>query len=211
MVVWHFYRGFDRVNEVVCGLYIVSGFISLGFDLLFCVAWFLIKAIRIILVPLVFGASIIPTQSIVLLTVILLSLSFSPFFILLSFLFESISSRSYFPFIWYFMLIWDFKVRPHFINAFALINKREERNGWTRTVLLKGHLFLLSFFVRDKCLFSLFLVLILSAADLFFPLRTIFSATYFFSAAHFFYGSSQFFPSLNCFYSSLFSVYLVFF
>ena len=102
--------------------------------------------------------------------------SFSPFFILLSFLFESISSRSYFPFIWYFMLIWDFKVRRHFINAFALINKQEERNGWTRTVLLKGHLFLLSLFVRDKCLFCLFLVLILSNAHLFLPPLTIFSA-----------------------------------
>ena len=96
----------------------------------FCIAWFWIKAIRIIVVPL------LCTGSIVLLIKILLSLSFSPFFILLSFLFESISLRSYFPFIWYFILIWDFKVRRHFTNynALTLINKQEERNSWTRAV-----------------------------------------------------------------------------
>ena len=58
------------------------------------------------------------------------------------------------------------------------------------TVLLKGNLFLLSFFVRDKCLFSLFLMFILSAAP-------------FFSAAH--YSC----PSL--FLSSLTQIFFFFF
>ena len=58
-------------------------------------------------------------------------------------------------------------------------------------MLLKGHLFLLSFFVRDKCLFSLFLILILYDVptfffrrSLFFPPLTFFLPLTFFTALH---------------------------
>lgn len=74
----------------------------------------------------------------------------------------------------------------HNIRQIWTIGKRgtkpTKRNSKTRiTELLKGHLFFISFFVRDKCL-SLFLFFFLSW---FCPPLT-FSATYFFSAAHFF-------------------------
>ena len=69
--------------------------------------------------------------------------------------------------------------------------KNEKKFGpnsplWRITVLLKGHLVLLSFFVRDKCLFSPFLILILSAAHFYF------GHSLFFSAAHFFFRRSLF-------------------
>ena len=58
------------------------------------------------------------------------------------------------------------------------------------TVLLKGHLFLLSFFVRGKSLS--FLILILSAAHFFFPPLTFFSANHSFRPLPFFFRRSLF-------------------
>ena len=53
-------------------------------------------------------------------------------------------------------------------------------------MLLKGHLFLLSFYVRDKCLYLLFFILILSAAHFFFCLPPTFFPLYFFCCPPFF-------------------------
>ena len=74
-----------------------------------------------------------------------------------------------------------------------------------RTVLLKGHLFLLCFFVRDKCLFSLFCNLDFVRRPLFFChslflRRSLFFRRLLFSVAHFFFRRSLFFRLFTIFF-----------
>ena len=75
-----------------------------------------------------------------------------------------------------------------FISSNSSLKKFVHRWSCVCTVLLKGNLFLPSFFVRDKCLFSLFLILILSAPPFFFRRSLFSSAAQFFSPLIFFFS-----------------------
>ena len=76
---------------------------------------------------------------------------------------------------------------------------------WNLRCFLKGHLFLLCFFIRDKCLFSLFLILILFAAPFFSATHFFFRHSFFPAAQFFFCRSLEFF----CFFFFFFSLHFL--